>query len=304
MAGQQVHNIDDPKHFVLYRYHPSLVAAAIFTVLFGLTTFFHVYQTIRLRSWFMIAFIIGGFFETVGYIGRILSSNDQWNLNPFIMQTLLLLLAPALFAASVYMILGRIILLTNGEPYALIRSSWLTKIFVTGDVLSFLMQGAGGGMMSSAKKDPSKIKLGERVIIIGLFAQIFFFGFFVVVAVSFQIRARQHLATLNSTLLPWKKFLNVLYVTSALILIRSVFRMIEYLQGNTGFLLRHEVFLYLFDALLMLAVMVVVNVVHPGAIAGLLKGKADRERFVELAESNVESKEAKSSTTVGSRSLA
>ena len=59
------------------------------------------------------------------------------------MQTLLILVAPALFAASIYMVLGRIILLVDGEQHSLIRKRWLTKIFVTGDVLSFLMQGAG-----------------------------------------------------------------------------------------------------------------------------------------------------------------
>jgi hypothetical protein len=59
------------------------------------------------------------------------------------MQTLLILIAPALMAASIYMILGRIILLTEAEHLALIRRRWLTKIFVFGDVVSLLMQASG-----------------------------------------------------------------------------------------------------------------------------------------------------------------
>jgi hypothetical protein len=59
------------------------------------------------------------------------------------MQAVLLLVAPALFAASIYMLLGRIIVLVKGEHFAIIRVNWMTKIFVAGDVLSFLMQGAG-----------------------------------------------------------------------------------------------------------------------------------------------------------------
>lgn len=59
------------------------------------------------------------------------------------MRSLLLLVAPALFAASVYMILGRIIALVNGEDLALVPRRWLTKVFVTGDILSFCLQGAG-----------------------------------------------------------------------------------------------------------------------------------------------------------------
>jgi hypothetical protein len=81
--------------------------------------------------------------EIIGFTGRILSHNDLWALGPFIMQSLLILIAPALFAASIYIILGRIILLVDGEEYSLVRRKWLTKVFVVGDVLSFMMQGAG-----------------------------------------------------------------------------------------------------------------------------------------------------------------
>lgn len=55
----------------------------------------------------------------------------------------------------------------------------------------------------------------------------------------------------------------VLYVVSALTMVRSIFRIIEYVQGNAGYILGHEAFLYVFDAVLMVVVMVVFNVVHP-----------------------------------------
>lgn len=63
------------------------------------------------------------------------------------MQTLTLLVAPALFAASIYMVLGRLVLATRGESLAPIRASRLTKIFVCGDVVAFLVQ-AGGTCLS------------------------------------------------------------------------------------------------------------------------------------------------------------
>ncbi len=69
-------------------------------------------------------------------------------MGPYIIQTLLLLVAPALFAASIYMELGRIILLVDGEGHALIKKKWLTKLFVAGDVLSFSMQAAGENSFS------------------------------------------------------------------------------------------------------------------------------------------------------------
>lgn len=152
--------------FVFYYYTPSAAAAAIFVVLFGISTLLHSYQLIRTRAWLMIPFLIGGFsksnttfplyhrhladhlsplVETIGYIGRLLSSQEAPNFtkNPYIIQSTLLLIAPAFFAASIYMVLGRIIRMIDAEQYSLIRVKWLTKIFVCGDVLSFLMQASG-----------------------------------------------------------------------------------------------------------------------------------------------------------------
>lgn len=46
-------------------------------------------------------------------------------------------------AASIYMILGRIIQLTDGDSHCLVKRRWVTKIFVAGDVISLLMQSSG-----------------------------------------------------------------------------------------------------------------------------------------------------------------
>ena len=83
--------------------------------------------------------------ESIGYIGRAISSQQtpDWTLGPYIVTAILVLVAPALFAASIYMLLGRVILLAGGERFSMIKQRWLTKIFVGGDVLSFLMQSAG-----------------------------------------------------------------------------------------------------------------------------------------------------------------
>jgi hypothetical protein len=56
-------------------------------------------------------------------------------------------------------------------------------------------------------------------------------------------------------------------------MIRSVFCVVEYLQGNNSYLLRHEVYLFIFDAFLMLVCMCLFNWVHPEEVADL-----DKER--------------------------
>jgi hypothetical protein len=54
-----------------------------------------------------------------------------------------IILAPIFFAASVYMMLGRIILVSGGREKSLISPRWLTKIFVLGDIVAFLIQAYG-----------------------------------------------------------------------------------------------------------------------------------------------------------------
>jgi hypothetical protein len=105
--------------------------------------------------------------------------------------------------------------------------------------------------------------------------QLAFFGFFMTVALSFDLKLKRYpIPRCHAPDIPWRKHLNMLYITSALIMIRSVFRVIEYIQGNSGYLLQHEVYLYIFDASLMLITMAIFNIVHPSEIGRLLLAKS------------------------------
>jgi ABC-type microcin C transport system permease subunit YejB len=57
-------DINDTTSFVLYRYIPSLPAAIIFVVLFALTTFYHIFQIGRKRTWYFIPLAVGGICTT------------------------------------------------------------------------------------------------------------------------------------------------------------------------------------------------------------------------------------------------
>lgn len=182
------------------------------------------------------------------------------------MQSILLLLGPALFAASIYMILGRLIVLLDAGHLSLIRTKWLTKVFVLGDVLSFLAQSGGGGMLASAKSK-DKVEMGENMIVGGLFIQIVFFGFFMVVTVVFHMRIRSR-PTSRSLVLntPWEKLIFILYASSLFILVRSIFRVAEYVLGKDGALQAEEYWLYIFDATLMSFVALLFNIFHPSQV--------------------------------------
>ncbi|KAJ5147033.1 uncharacterized protein N7443_001370 [Penicillium atrosanguineum] len=265
----------------LYGYKPSIAAGVIFIILFALTTVYHTYQLTKARCWYFIPFVVGGIFQIIGYICKCLGHNNLASVALYAMQSVLILLAPPLYAASVYMVLGRLVTYLNAENLSMVPVKWMTKIFVAGDVFSFMLQSAGGGLMAGSST--SMRTTGSNVVIGGLVVQLLFFGFFVIVAAIFHYRIEKS-PTIKSTnerqtsrgqgwrQRSWMTVLMALYVVSALILIRSIFRLIEYKYGFDGYLMTHEVFGYIFDALLMLVAMVVMNVYHPAVILGDGKG--------------------------------
>lgn len=307
-------------NFQLYRYTPSLAAAVIAVAIFAILTVLHMWRLLRVRAFYFTAFTIGGIckwslrrlgyhpsaaacwaaessltrdqqklmvlslaVQTIGYAGRIWSHYDKFSLGGFIIQAILILVAPALYAASIYMILGRLIRTVKGEHLSLIPVQWVTRLFVTGDVIAFSLQAGGGGIQAAGSLEMYEI--GEKIIIAGLFVQIFIFGFFVVTSVLFHARlVRSPTAVVTAEEIPWRRYLNVLYITSAIILVRSIFRVVEYLQGNAGYLISHEIFLYIFDALLMAITMAIFVVWYVEHLDGTKRRRSKEDRH--LSESS------------------
>ncbi|CEL04069.1 hypothetical protein ASPCAL05201 [Aspergillus calidoustus] len=287
---------DDLIDFELFRYTPSQAAAGLFAGLFFITTLFHLYQVYKSRAWYFIPFVVGGVFQVVGYLVRIPAHSNPESVPVFALQALLILLAPPLYAASIYMVLGRLIQFLGAEHLSLIRVNWMTKIFVTGDVIAFLAQAAGGGLMAS--DNGNSFKTGERITIGGLAVQLVFFTVFMVSCGVFHFRIRkaptpeveslaggvvsprekqQGTARRRLFGVSWESIIVGLYIASVLILIRSIFRLVEYVQGNDGYLISHEVFPYVFDGALMFFAMVVMNFCHPSRVLGAQGKGADVE---------------------------
>ena len=92
------------------------------------------------------------------------------------------------------------------------------------------------------------------MIVAGLLVQIISFGLFFVTSVVVHLRII-HAPTAKSLQDPgWKKTMSMLYVVNLLILFRSIFRVVEYMMGNDGYLFVNEWTLYAFDALPMVVV--------------------------------------------------
>lgn len=164
------------------------------------------------------------------------------------------------------MVLGRLVIVLQGEKNAIIKPKWVTKVLVAGDVLSFCTQGAGAGVLPAAntQKDVNK---ANYIIVSGLAIQILFFGFFIVVTTVFHGWMRGRPSHRSQAIrAPWQGLLCALYISSAIVLIRSVYRVAEYAQGSNGELQKKEFWLYIFDSLPMIVVTIVFIFFHPGLV--------------------------------------
>ncbi|KAI0592766.1 RTA1 like protein-domain-containing protein [Biscogniauxia sp. FL1348] len=224
-------------NYYLWKYVPSVPAAAIFIVLFLLLSIVHNCKMYRSRMWFCIPFVVGSYreyFQLIGKGDRAIASSATNKHIPYMIQSTFLLVPPS-------------------EACSLIRVRWLTTIFVLGDVFSFMIQSSGAGFMSAG----SNTDLGQNIVIAGLVIQVIFFGLFVAVTVTFHARFRQHgVAGSSVSYFPRESMLSMLYGTSAMILVRCIFRVIEYSMGVDGYLLENEWRLYIFDGSLMITTMV------------------------------------------------
>jgi hypothetical protein len=110
--------------------------------------------------------------------------------------------------------------------------------------------------MASSKSLTSNT--GSHIVLAGLLIQIVIFGFFIVVVVIFHRRLTAHpTPESRDEALLWERLIYVLYVASVCILIRNIVRVAEFVQGFDGYIILHEAFLYVFDAVPMFAVVVI-----------------------------------------------
>ncbi|KIW23697.1 uncharacterized protein PV07_11876 [Cladophialophora immunda] len=287
----------------IWSYCPSFSAAILFTVLFGITTCAHILQAIIYRKPFAMVLIMGALWETGGYVARIYSIENQLSSGIYTAQLLLILLAPLWINAYIYMLLGRMIhfFLPKGRDRVFkIRARAITRMFVAFDITAFLIQ-AVGGTMTGPGASASVQKTGLNVYTSGVGVQLFFLVVFVSLAIGFQRKVKYlkqrsastgsgfYLADTEAQYQPvlapspdparspspmpedstpdldlTTPLLRVLYVTLALIIVRNIYRLVEFGMGANSPTVTHEWFAYVFDGVPMFFALLVLNVFYPG----------------------------------------
>ncbi|KAI7759243.1 hypothetical protein LZL87_008620 [Fusarium oxysporum] len=102
---------------------------------------------------FPIPMIIGCGMEAAAYWFRSRSHDNLRQTLPFLIQNLLVLVAPPFLGATIYMSPGRITRALKAQEASLISLRWITKLFVLVDLICSATQTAGAIMSGSEDLD-------------------------------------------------------------------------------------------------------------------------------------------------------
>ncbi|KAJ4062588.1 hypothetical protein NW756_000105 [Fusarium oxysporum] len=208
--------------FDLYPYNPSQGPAYAFLGLFGAAGIAHFIMMFPYRAAFPIPMIIGCGMEAAAYWFRSRSHDNLRQTLPFLIQNLLVLVAPPFLAATIYMSLGRITRALKAQEASLISLRWITKLFVLVDLICFATQTAGAIM--SGSEDLEEAKRGQTIIIGGLVLQILAFALFITCTLTLQLRLRSNppVQFVASAVTHYRRYFIAFYCTSGLFLVRNL----------------------------------------------------------------------------------
>ncbi|KUL89241.1 hypothetical protein ZTR_03691 [Talaromyces verruculosus] len=277
----------------IYFYDPSLAASILFTILYMLPFGYHLYMSVLApylsgrynRVGYFVPIMIGAAIEIAAYAIRAASVKSPDDVGLYATSASLIVIAPVLVCASLYILIGRLIGITEKRPLLFgwrVSSIWIPRIFVTSDILSFLTQASGSGLASSNDWTGSTKDAGIGVLIFGLGLQLVTFLLFLVLVIWYDVRVAP---TKSSGRDEVRSVLTGIYIAGFFITVskpstgalkrkqsneitdrqqvRLIYRLIEFSMGIGTYTWNHEWPLYVLEAVPMLLAMITLGWYHP-----------------------------------------
>lgn len=211
--------------------------------------------------------------SVAGFVLRVVSIYKDHDLGLFIAAVVLLLIAPSVSSKSsdvsklkecrpVYSLMNYIVLSRTlyYVPYlSPIHPGRVLSTFIGLDAIVAVLTGNGASRVANMRATVTDLKVGRGLIRASILLQMACFVGFI------ALEATLHRRLVNARLLTSKlrTIIILLYASSAIIMVRNIYRVVDVWEGYTGYLEMHEAFFYVFDAAVMLANSVVLNVWHP-----------------------------------------
>lgn len=168
---------DDLNH---YHYYLNRFGNIFFLAIFFGIFAFNALMLIRSRyHWYNVTFIAGYLLQFVGYIFRIMSFRDNTVMMYFAIQSFALTISPAFIMGGIYFLFAQCVIV-HGPQYSILKPMWYSYFFIGCDIISLLIQGAGGAMASDADKNKSDPTAALWVMFVGILFQVIAMTIFMV----------------------------------------------------------------------------------------------------------------------------
>ncbi|KAJ8489800.1 hypothetical protein ONZ51_g2711 [Trametes cubensis] len=280
MVNSTTSPIQDPQQEDLYGYVPTRYVCFTFVALFGVSTAIHLAEAIYWRmTWLLATACFAGVSEVIGWSARLWSSYSPFAQDPYIMQLCVTIIAPSPLVAALFILFGRISE-RLGAQYGRLSPMWYSVIFLTCDIISLVTQGVGGGIAGSSIGNISEVNLGGNIMLAGIIFQLTSITIFVVLMIEYFVRyfvdkplrqsqkgiaSEEAFASTRGVLTKKLQLLTVSLLAMTLFLvIRSVYRMIELIDGFEGEIIQTEIWFNIFDGAMVVCAIYTLNVLHPG----------------------------------------
>ncbi|KXT15949.1 hypothetical protein AC579_1420 [Pseudocercospora musae] len=243
---------------IIYGYTPSSLVGVLGVVLFAIATVAHLYLLIRHRTWYFTPMMVGTAMEVVGYVFRLLSSQqDPYSVPWFVVQYFFIVIAPVFFSAAIYTIVS-IMINIYGHNHAPLPPKAILATFIACDVVATIVQIAGAalvGVSYSNRKNPTAY---NYILLAGLAFQVLSFAVFLVVLAWTLSKARNSPRSID------KGFIMSVIVATIVVYLRTCFRLAETAEGLMQHLSTHEVFFGCLEFAPIVVAVLVFTYWHPG----------------------------------------
>ena len=254
---------DDQRASVIdyFDFYPSLALSIVGLVLFTIAAAAVFVMTLKTRQWFMVIASIVGLMEAAGYACRIkmLSATVY---GAYVAMQCLLIIPPSFLALVQYITLGKVVGLVGSrypDRKLFVKPKLVIWVFFALEITALACQGAGAGL-SVSTKGVSNLNSGRVLLLLGLVALVVLIICYLVTAIYVNLSPKYSIKSSPSM----RKLFPVLYTCTSLLLIRNIFRLIEFGQGFNGPIADQEKYFYGFDALMIILILVLNTVFHFG----------------------------------------
>ena len=220
-------------------------------------------MTVKTRQWYMVIASIVGLLEMGGYACRI-SMFHKPLYGAYVAMQCLLIIPPSFLALVQYITLGKVVRLVQQrfpDRKLLVKPKAVMVGFFAIEIAALACQGAGAGIsVSNNESTGTNQTAGKALLIVGLVALVLLIVCYGATAIYVHISPLYGIR--QSRNMRW--LFPVLYACTILLLIRNVFRLIEFAQGWYGSIALREKYFYTLDALMIFLILVINTVFHFG----------------------------------------